>query len=77
MRSPKGVTAELQVNTKTMIVAKEKGHHLYEEARTIAANAAKDNRDMTLEEKSEFDRLAAEQEKMYSKAWQASQGEQP
>lgn len=69
---PNGHVAELQVNTKAMVVAKEKAHHLYEQQRTIAGAASHDKREQTPEERKKIAVLITQQKRIYDAAWEAS-----
>jgi hypothetical protein len=75
VRSPEGMTAEVQINTKAMIRAKEgPGHKLYERARAIEGKAAVEKRKMTDEETAEFERLQGEMAGHYNGAWHKGLG---
>jgi RNA polymerase sigma factor (sigma-70 family) len=70
---PNGLTAELQLNTKEMIFAKEgEGHDLYNKSRKIEGRAREEKRELTPEEDRELQQLIAEQKRVYSAAWEAS-----
>jgi hypothetical protein len=71
---PNGMTAELQVNTKAMIVAKEgEGHRLYEQARSLDGKIRSENREPTHDERTTMQRLNHEMAQVYTRAWNASQ----
>jgi len=69
-----GHIAEIQVNTKTMLVAKEKAHVLYEKERSIKGLADKEKRPMTKAEATRVAALQSRQSLIYSEAWVASGG---
>ena len=80
---PNGVVAELQINLKPMLIAKQKGHHQYEVMRAIEARCADEGvpgtpRDMTEEEAANFNQAMKESWEIYGAAWDAcTKGRQP
>jgi len=76
IRSPDGLAAEVQINTKAMWVAKEKyGHKMFEEARDLAADIklSPDHPD-NAKRQARVDVLDKQMEELYGKAWEASRG---
>jgi hypothetical protein len=72
---PNGHIAEVQVNTKAMVSAKEReGHKLYEQERDIKASATMEKRDLSDSEKDIIDRLRVAQKEVYTRAWEKSIG---
>lgn len=80
-----GHTVELQVNTKKMLLAKNKAHKFYDKQLVIQKKAQDDGRahrnkegkmvyDLNDKEKEAFDRLEGKQLKIYQSAWRASGG---
>jgi hypothetical protein len=79
LRSPSGVIAELQVNVKSMLKAKEglgrrdtkeeAGHHLYERVRSITAQVELEKREMTAAEADEVVGLRERMQVLYAKAY--------
>lgn len=66
--SPKGYVTEIQINTKSMIRAKEgPGHKMYEEYRRIMESAGKSPSSDAV---SRMKTLEADMEKLYAKAWE-------
>lgn len=72
IRLPSGHIAELQVNTKAMFLAKDKGHKLYERERVLEVSI-KDGT-ASKKEQSEYLKLQKAQKKLYGEAWAASSG---
>lgn len=71
----KGLTGEIQLNTKAMLRAKElAGHVLYERSRTIESKALTEKRDMTATEKAARDSFNERSKTLYETAWQVSLG---
>lgn len=69
IESPDGMQCEVQVNTKAMWVAKEKyGHKMYEESRSLKGE--------TDEERARIAELDKQMSDLYTKAWDASKGDQ-
>lgn len=68
---PGGHIAEMQVNTKKMLQAKEVAHPLYKQRRTLTAKIKEEEREATDAEDREIDRLMAEQGHIYGRAWDA------
>lgn len=68
-----GHVAELQLNLKSMIIAKEgEGHKLYEEQRSLIAQVQKEKRDFTPQELAIKERLDKQMSAIYHKAWAAA-----
>jgi hypothetical protein len=75
LRSPDGFQTELQFNSVPMMLAKEgEGHALYEQERTIIANALKRNLPLNTEERARLEDLRRKQRALYTTAWQESLG---
>ncbi len=72
LQSPQGLITELQINTKPMIAAKDKGHKIYERVRTIEARASIEKRELTDEEAASREAANAEMQQLYLEAWEAS-----
>lgn len=69
-RSENGHLAEIQINTKAMIRAKEgDGHKLYEDYRRIDESIKSSNREPTAEEKDKLRTLSARMSSLYNDAW--------
>lgn len=69
-RSSTGHLAEIQINTKAMIRAKEgDGHKLYEEYRVIDEAIKSGNREPTTEETDKLRTLSARMSSLYNDAW--------
>lgn len=67
-KSGDGLIVELQINTKSMAIAKETGGHvLYEKMRSIAEQSSK--RELTSDEKNTVTNLEKEMRALYNKAW--------
>lgn len=73
-QTDEGLTGEIQVNTKPMLKAKEAAHALYEQQRTIQANAKKEDRDLTPAELEQYNELVGQQKHLYDTAWHVSLG---
>jgi len=72
---PNGHIAEVQINTKPMVSAKERlGHPLYEKERAINATAKMEGRDLTSEERSTIRVLQDQQAEIYDTAFKKSLG---
>lgn len=71
---PGGHVAEIQVNIKEMLLAKDKAHPLYERERTITGRALRDKRDLDLDEAKEVGDLQKKQRAIYDGAWLAIRG---
>jgi hypothetical protein len=73
LQSPEGFQTELQISTIPMVQAKQGGgHKLYEEERSILAEAASANRGLTADEQAHIDDLRRKQADLYREAWRAS-----
>jgi hypothetical protein len=68
LRMPNGHIVELQLHLKQIIEAKEEGHSLYEEQRTIEATASREGRDLTASEVGRIQELEEEQRRLYGSA---------
>lgn len=70
-KTPEGLVAEVQVNTKYMLYAKEvgPGHKLYEEYRTIVGSAKKSKRPFTPEESKRLKVLTKQSQELYDRVW--------
>lgn len=64
-----GHATELQINTRPMLAAKEKGHKLYEQKRSIVAKAKSEGRALTADERARVDALTAGMREIYDSAW--------
>lgn len=71
-----GLIGEVQIHVKAMTKAKEDGHKLYEEQRSIEGKALLEKRDMTPEEKARHQQLDQEMAAKYNAAWQEAIGGQ-
>jgi hypothetical protein len=70
MKSSEGHIAELQVNLKSMIIAKNgPGHKLYEIQRSIVSKSQLEKREKTPAEIEAIQKLDQEMKKIYDKAW--------
>lgn len=74
VKGPNGHLCELQINAKAMITAKTHGHKLYEEARGIDRDAKIAGRPLTEHEASTVERLNQQMARLYSAAWEKSNG---
>lgn len=75
VRYPNGHVGELQINVKSMLVAKELGHSYYEKVRSFMADKAiAGDTSVTPEEQAEIDRANAVQKHLYSEAWEDAVG---
>lgn len=68
---PNGSKAEVQINLKPMLAAKQQAHPLYEQWRVLDARITKENRAPTPEERARLDELEAAQAAIYAPAWDA------
>jgi len=75
--SPDGVPVELQVNTKAMVQAKDDGHDLYDEIRTMDAIAAKNNDLITRQDWEKRRVLIDRSRAIYNQGFQKSIPPQP
>lgn len=66
--SPNGINAEVQINTKSMADAKEKGHVWYEEIRPILERAASGGAPISASEKALIDDRTKKSSELYNKA---------
>lgn len=64
-----GHIAELQVNTKAMLLAKEDAHNHYEEIRTLEETADEEDRPLTSSESVKWKELNDKSIAIYGKAW--------
>ncbi len=71
---PGGHIAELQVNTKKMIMAKDEAHVHYEEIRTLTEAAKKEGRSLSPNEGKRVDKLTEESIRIYGDAWEKDAG---
>lgn len=69
VRTPTGALAEIQVVPKEMQAAKDQAHPLYEQERTITAEAQRADRDLTPEEVTKLEAVRASQAAIYQPAW--------
>ncbi len=69
---PNGHAAELQINTKAIMLAKDKGHKLYERERDIEPKI--EDGTATAAEIAEHKDLQAKQRDIYAAAWEKSKG---
>ena len=75
VRYPNGHVGEIQVNLKSMLVAKDMGHKFYERSRTIEARKKLEgDRTLTLEEQQTVDIANEAQKRLYDEAWQQAVG---
>lgn len=75
VRYPNGHVGEIQVNVKSMLVAKDLGHKLYERVREIdAKKKAEGNTTLTLEEQQTVDLANDSQKRLYDEAWRQVSG---
>lgn len=73
IESPDGLQAEVQINTKSMWLAKETdGHKLFERARSLRAEMKRSG--STPELKQRVEQLDKQMSEIYAKAWQAAGG---
>lgn len=67
---PNGHVGELQLHLKSVLKAKDAGHKLYEDVRSIEAAAKKEGRDtLTEEEQKTVDEANRKMRELYEKAW--------
>lgn len=75
LQAPNGLACELQINTKAMIVAKEKyGHKMYEEYRSLDESVKAAGRVPTAEEQTKLTALENQMSALYNDAWKKSGG---
>jgi hypothetical protein len=78
VRMPNGHVVEVQLHLKEILAVKGgRGHAIYEEVRTIQANAAREGRDFTADETRRMTELTAESEGLYGAAYQRALGHLP
>ena len=70
---PNGHVCEIQINTKSMIVAKRQGHKHYAIMRPIREKAEREERALTPEETKIIERETRLSQALYVKAWQEDQ----
>lgn len=72
---PSGHVAEMQVNVKPMLAAKEKAHKEYEDMRSIEAKMKNEGREIMTPEEENIYRTAADKSlDMYNAAWDVANG---
>lgn len=64
-----GQIAELQVNVKSMLLAKDKAHAIYEDRRTLAESIKKEKREPSAEEAAKLKSMDDQMEQIYNAAW--------
>lgn len=74
LKSTKGMTAEVQINLKSMIAAKSEGHKYYEEHQALQRKIEGEKRTPTTEETATAEKLIAKQKKIYDDAWEKGGG---
>ena len=73
LKSADGHIAELQINLKAMIKVKEgQGHKLYEQHRSIVANAQRAGRALTPQEQGTLKTINEQMAQVYDAAWKAA-----
>jgi hypothetical protein len=73
--SPEGFPMEVQINTKSMLQAKQgQGHKYYEEIRGIDSRADRERRDLTAQEMSRKEQLSSDSKQLYNSAYLKSFG---
>lgn len=73
LKGPDGHIAELQINLKGMIKAKEgHGHKLYEQHRSLVAAVKAQNRQPTAQETSQLQSLEQQMKQLFDNAWAAA-----
>ena len=80
IQMPNGIIGEMQILTKSMMMAKfsPEGHDNYEITRAIDAKMeSEDRKDMTPEEEAAYDEAFAAMEVLYDAAWQKDKGSNP
>ena len=78
VRYPNGHVGEIQINIKSMLIAKELGHLYYEKVRSfMAEKALSGDTSVSPEEQAEIDHANAVQKHLYSEAWEEAVEETP
>ena len=73
---PNGHIVEMQLHLRSILEAKYQfGDNIYQEIRTIEANATKEQRDLTPDETKRLEQLRSQAEKLYNEAFSKSQSQ--